>query len=1123
MVTSPSSWSYAFTAGADMSSANPMARVALAEAGGKGDVTVNNHSTYNQTLNNNATGAALPVLKDNNPIAVNLPTMVRTGTGNIAVAAARDVKFTDTVAPGVIYAAGVNTAKLADANYSVQTIDGVSRVVAGNPDGFFEPRLLAYGNGAIVDLGASELYYGPPTAAAFPEKGGDVVIDAQRDIVGNMSADKKVLQYYQPWLLSDAGMASGSGLAGGSLFGAGVFAPSGMQIASQTAWWIQYGSFQQGILSAGGNVTVAAGQDLIDVSVSLPTTGRVSGGLSATSTPVTHIYDSGNMVVRAGRDILGGSFYEGSGHAVIAAGRSIGQNGTVSRFKSSTLPLPDVPLLAVDTGQIEMVARRSIMMAGVVNPAGLHAQEPTLANPLETGNTASLPLYMTTYGPDSLVRLVAQAEDLTITIAPTAVSDQTRGGGSSLPAAAAIYPASFEALALDGDLITTGIKEITKTGSSVPMPGIVLSQSEHGTFNLLAQGSIDLTFGYPNDEPLYQTTPRPFISVGPALIDTAFDPYQPNSGFNGAFNGAILAHQDDASMGIDTMARIYAVTGDITATGGYGRRTLSSPQGEKVYQHIEINRPTKVRAGRDIVDLNIIVQNIHAGDVSTIEAGRNIFYTGFNNGGGLQVAGPGFFVVQAGGDIGPFLPAAHNNSTEATVQEGIVSVGNASATPVGNIYVSGGSGGGGSVGIYDEALLGPVNNPRRNALLTAAAGTTQGADIITMFGAKFGVDYQAVIDAYINPNPPVAAPKVDHNYIAELTAFLARVGKPAPATDAASVFAAFKALPADLQHVFVDQVFFAELKAVGIARKDGASFDEVGGRAYQVINTMFPSSLGYTANSLDHNNKPAQLVSTGNLDMRHATIQTQLGGDISIFGPGGNIIAGSLATEPNTSLKLRDLGILTLGGGSINTFTDQSVLVNSSRVLTTQGGDILMFTSNLNLDAGRGSKTTLSAPALQVLFDQNAYQSVDLGGFVTGAGIATLQASTFATSSTVYLMAPRGEIDFGTAGVRSSGDLVVVAPVVANASNISVQGAATGVPVVSVPNVGALTAGSNTAGAAAKSADTPTAGSGNQDRASFFIVEVMGYGGGSQELPSADGNQQSDDRSSDKDKDKDKK
>jgi hypothetical protein len=331
--------------------------------------------------------------------------------------------------------------------------------------------------------------------------------------------------------------------------------------------------------------------------------------------------------------------------------------------------------------------------------------------------------------------------------------------------------------------------------------------------------------------------------------------------------------------------------------------------------------------------------------------------------------------------------------------------------------------------------------------------------------------------------------------VSELRSFLSRIGKPASDSDTdASVFAAFQALPADLQHVFIDQVFFAELKAVGIGQKDGTSSDTQ--RGYRMIETMFPARLGYTANVLGSgSNGASQLVKTGDMNLLHATVQTQLGGDISMFGPGGNIIVGSLAAEPNSALKLRDIGILTLGGGAINTFTDHSVLVNSSRVLTTQGGDILMWSSNGNLDAGRGSKTTLSAPALQVLYDQDDYQSIDLGGFVTGAGIGTLQASSQAAASQLYLLAPRGTIDFGTAGVRASGSAVFVAPVIANASNFQVQGSTTGIPTVSVPNIGALTAGSNTAGAAAKSAETPTA-TGARRQGSIFIVEVIGYGGG---------------------------
>ena len=1078
-VTAPSSWSYVFAAGADTSSANPMARISLASAlnANHGDVTIANHTSYTQSLVADTSGSA-------SSVTVNLPTMVRTGTGSIDVAAARDVVMTDTAAPGVIYAAGVNTAKLADPNYS-----GTSSVAAGNPDGFFEPRVLAYGNNATNIANGAGLYYGPATAAAFPEQGGDVQIDAQRSIEGNVASPNKAPQYYQPWLLSDAAFASGSS----TVFGAGAFAPAGTQIASQTAWWIQYGGFQQGILSAGGNVTVIAGLDLQDVSVSLPTTGRVSGGLSAGNTPVTHVYDSGNMLVRAGRDILGGAFYEGSGHASIAAGGAVGQNGTVSRYASSKLQLPDYPLLAVDTGKIELLATGSIAIAGVVNPAELHAQQPSFANPLESGgNAAGFPLYMDAYGPDSKVALVAQTGDVTIAISPTAIRDQS--GSQGVSAAAAIYPASFEAIALHGSLVTQGLtttnsagKVVALPGASIPMPGIVLSPSEHGSFQLLAQGSVDLTFGYPSNTSSSTEVNRPFISAGPALIETAFDPFQPNNGSGGAFSGAILAHENDLAAGLDRIARIYAVTGDIKATGSYGQVAVNGQASS--YQRIEINRPTKVYAGRDIVDLNIIVQNIHPSDVSTIEAGRNIYYTGYNNAGGLQVAGPGFFVVQAGGDIGPFLPAAHDNASEAKVQEGIISVGNASPMPVGTINLAGG----GSIGIYDQALLGPATNPRRNSLLTSVAGTSRGADVVTLFGTEFGIDYQAVINAYIDP---ANAASVDHNYIAELQAFLVRVGKPASAADAATVLGTFRALPADLQHVFVDQVFFAELKAVGVSQQDSTAAVQYQ-RGYKAINTMFPSSLGYTANALDGGSNGAnQLVKTGDLNLLHGTIQTQLGGDISIFGPGGNLIVGSLAVEPNPQLKLRDIGILTLGGGAINSFTDESVLVNSSRIMTTQGGEILLWSSNGDLDAGRGSKTISSALALQVLFDQNDYQSIDLGGFVAGSGIRTVQASSVAKASDVYLLAPRGTIDSGTAGIGTSGAFHGFAPVIKGSDNITQNNGQQYTPQVTAPNIGALAAGANTAGAATKSAETPTGAGGKGDQASVFLVEVIGYGGG---------------------------
>jgi hypothetical protein len=431
--------------------------------------------------------------------------------------------------------------------------------------------------------------------------------------------------------------------------------------------------------------------------------------------------------------------------------------------------------------------------------------------------------------------------------------------------------------------------------------------------------------------------------------------------------------------------------------------------------------------------------------------------------------------------------------------------------------------------MYDPALVGPFSSATktRNAQLS-----TTGADVIALFGVAKGFgtaiasnnglgDLQNFLASIGQPAPMdqavahfLALPAdqqakfgfvfsvefglanaagtliVPSNDTGELQQFLADIGLPSGPDQAVK---RFQALPKELQGVFAEQVFFAELKSVADPTSSSFHKNQIG---YQMVDSLFPATLGYTANALGGGANGASVrVPTGDLNLLHSTIQTEQGGSISLLGPGGNIVVGSLATEPNTNLKLRNLGILTLAGGAINTFTDANVLVNSSRVLTTQGGDILMWSSNGNLDAGRGSKTTLSLPPLQVEFDQNDYETVDLGGLVTGAGIGVLQSSRLAAISNIDLLAPHGTVDAGTASIRSSGNLNIVAPVVLNANNITVGGTATGVPTVAAPNLGALTAASSAAGAAAKTAELPTGSVGNRDPDSIFMVEVVGYGG----------------------------
>lgn len=1061
------SWSYRFTSGADLSSADfravlPESSLATSKGSFLLGKNYGNAATYGSGANFTTSTAI-----------ANRYQVIRTGSGDITINSGRNAYILNQFSS--IYSAGTVVS------------NPTSVVSAGD---FVVPLLLSDTGrhptqGSL--LGAIQQQY----FVQYSMAGGDVSIHAANDIArmtrntssstGGTLIDDSSRQLPNNWLYRRGYIdpATGaSGIAGVDDGGASLTDPN-----ASTTWWIDFSNFFEGVGAlGGGNISLSAGNDVKNVDALAPTNARMPSGTPSAANMVE--LGGGDVTVIAGRNIDGGVYYVERGSGVLEAGGQITTNATRSPSRGTLASLTSPLLfdsntwlpttLFVGKGGFDVQAAGDLLLGPVANAFLL---------PQGINNKFWYKTYFSTYAPDSYVNVTSLGGGVThrteVSL-PTEAAERPLLGAwtyahqslSTSQGAAVFQPwlrlaetttSSFNSLF---KLMVPNLRT-TSFGGGINLAGdITLFPSSMGQIELLARDSINglQPSGFNNNLGVQRwitstvnvsdadptsipgiTSPYAYLQVvgraasaqrvtesglGAGFLAPLDDKFSETGSSSGSLEKEQARHTPGGlHLGDSEPVRVFAVNGNID---GFN---LFTPKAARVI------------AGMDIGDISFYFQNLSATDLSIVSAGRDVIPYNASTisrsianssiasnstiqlpllAGDIQIAGPGNLQVLAGRNLDLGLGSGNSDGTGV----GITSIGNGR-----NPYL-----------------------PFDGASLTVGAGIGPASSL-----SGSSLTFNPFITDFV-----------------ETDAGKKHLETIAPGID-------FSSLSEEEQAILALEVFYLTLRDTG---RDFNDPDSPGYRKYDngfaAIKALFPESTSWE----------------GEILTQSRDIRTRSGGDISIFAPGGGL------TMANTTIgnPLTPPGIVTESGGDISIFTNQSVNIGIGRIFTLRGGNAAIWSSKGDIAAGSSSRTISAAPPTRVIIDpQSASVETDLAGLATGGGIGVLATVEGVEPGDVDLIAPAGIIDAGDAGIRVSGNINLAAVTVVNSGNISAGGTSTGAPSASVsaPSISTVTSASNATAAAGSTVAKPGEGQKTGETAathdeapSIFTVEVIGYGGG---------------------------
>lgn len=871
-----------------------------------------------------------------------------------------------------------------------------------------------------------------------------------------------------------------------------VLYTAGRQVAPLDGFEDPDGLFTSGFPSDGGDVTLRAGRDVVGV----PTTQLVSNWLWRQGTTVTDANGNveffrntawsprfdrfrdnigalggGDVTIDTGRDVrdlsvmlptnarmsgttpsIDNLLVQGGGDLSVRAGGDVAggkylvargsglieAGGSLLQGRSAVASRPDLalyPLLFAADTDFEVKARDTLNLEAIINP--------TVITQIAVNGTGQGKSFAFTYDSGASLRLSALTGDVTT----YSRADVIRRAAEAAPG--------------NDRLVLSGVGEQAALQVTPPLLDIVAMTGDVTVRGRLAQfpasrGQLGVYAGSDIRIPgsLTMSDADPLLLAGPANPQRS--PAFP------ATHAALLLHAGDTEP-----VRLVALTGDIV-----GGTQLS----------VSVPKPARIFAARDIVDLDVVGQNLMSSDVTQIIAGNDIRFSATRapntnqlipNLSGIVVGGPGRLDVTAGRDI------------DLGSSKGIISRGNLDNAALAD------AGAALRIRAGNRASLDATEFLNTFPDLGGASGRDLGDRVRSITGKPLATDAEVraeFLKLTAAEQLQVASEVAD---LAFYRSYLQSEGAPGGVgryRDAWVPYAIALGVDPDVPteasvRGFASAVVWPELRGSG---REAASADLAGDYS-RGFNVLARSRLG---GAFDY---------SGDIKLIFSQVKTERGGSIELFAPGGGVNVG-LATPPAGFNKGPDqLGILSVKGGDVSALVRTNFEVNQSRVFTLEGGSILVWSSEGNIDAGRGAKTAVSAPPPIIKINAVGELVVEFPGAASGSGIGVLLTREGIEPGDVDLIAPTGFVNAGDAGIRSSGNVTIAAVRVIGADNIRAGGTAVGVPASSPAPVttGAV---SNVGAEATKGAEKATQGAANsaaqQQRAlpSFLTVEVIGLG-----------------------------